>query len=583
MKELNMNFIKLLSMKRNICFVILVLGFSFIFSIDTLGQNSKMQSGKIFELPLEKRGDPYLPNAHRMKKVSPSYKYNKTSIKKSKSSTIVTTQVNVDANGFNILGDAANEPSIAVNPLNANIMAIGWRQFDNVLSNFRQAGWAYTSDGGQSWTFPGVIDSGIFRSDPVLDFDADGNFYFNSLTIDPDTNYLCKVFKSTNGGALWDSGVSAGGGDKQWMAIDRGTGAGRGNIYVDWSQYSSSCAPGFFSRSTDSGSSFENCTQLNCNPDLGTITVSTDGKLYLAGRDFVSGTGFIVTKSLNAKTPSSLISWETPISVFMDGSIQFAPINPSGLLGQAYIDIYPSNISGQDNVFLMGTLFRVSNMDPGDVMFSKSSDDGISWSAPIRLNDDTSITNTQWLGTMSVAPNGRIDVIWLDTRNAPLGSDSSALYYTFSTDQGNTWSVNEQISASFDPHVGYPNQSKMGDYFDMVSDNVGAHLAWTNTFNGEQDVYYSYITPNVPNGIIENADNFNFSIFPNPTNGKFQISSEARINTIEIFNAVGEKVFSISINQKKYEVDLTSHSSGIYILKITNQDGAVRVKKLIKE
>ena len=82
MKELNMNFIKLLSMKRNICFVILVLGFSFIFSIDTLGQNSKMQSGKIFELPLEKRGDPYLPNAHRMKKVSPSYKYKKTSIKK---------------------------------------------------------------------------------------------------------------------------------------------------------------------------------------------------------------------------------------------------------------------------------------------------------------------------------------------------------------------------------------------------------------------------------------------------------------------------------------------------------------------
>lgn len=583
MKELNMNFIKLLSMKRNICFVILVLGFSFIFSIDTLGQNSKMQTEKIFQLPLEKRGDPYLPNAHLRKKVSPSYKYNKTSIKKSKTSTIVTTQVNVDANGFNILGDAANEPSIAVSPLNANIMAIGWRQFDNVLSNFRQAGWAYTSDGGQSWTFPGVIDSGIFRSDPVLDFDSDGNFYFNSLTIDPDTNYLCTVYKSTSGGALWDAGASAGGGDKQWMAIDRGTSIGNGNIYVDWSQYSSSCAPGFFSRSTDSGSSFENCTQLNCNPDLGTITVSTDGKLYLAGRDFVSGTGLIVTKSLNAKTPSSVIAWETPVPVFMDGKFQFAPINPSGLLGQAYIDVYPSNISGQENVYLMATLFRVSNMDPGDVMFSKSSDDGISWSAPIRLNDDTSITNTQWLGTMSVAPNGRIDVIWLDTRNAPLGSDSSALYYTFSTDQGNTWSVNEQISASFDPHVGYPNQSKMGDYFDMVSDNVGAHLAWTNTFNGEQDVYYSYITPNVPNGIIENADNFNFSIFPNPTNGKFQISSEARINTIEIFNAVGEKVFSISINQKKYEVDLTSHSSGIYILKITNQDKTVRVKKLIKE
>ena len=50
-------------------------------------------------------------------------------------------QVNVDANGNNIVGDAANEPAIAVNPTDDNKMAIGWRQFDSVLSNFRQAGW----------------------------------------------------------------------------------------------------------------------------------------------------------------------------------------------------------------------------------------------------------------------------------------------------------------------------------------------------------------------------------------------------------------------------------------------------------
>jgi hypothetical protein len=34
----------------------------------------------------------------------------------------------------------------------------------------------------------------------------------------------------------------------------------------------------------------------------------------------------------------------------------------------------------------------------------------------------------------------------------------------------------------------------MGDYFDMVSDSNGVSLAWVATFNGEQDVYYSYIT-----------------------------------------------------------------------------------------
>jgi|SRR5580704_1292948 hypothetical protein len=41
-------------------------------------------------------------------------------------------QVNVDVNGNNVVGDAANEPSICVDPTNRNKMSIGWRQFDSV-------------------------------------------------------------------------------------------------------------------------------------------------------------------------------------------------------------------------------------------------------------------------------------------------------------------------------------------------------------------------------------------------------------------------------------------------------------------
>ena len=41
-------------------------------------------------------------------------------------------QANVDATGNNILGDAANEPSIAVDPTDGNKMIIGWRQFDSI-------------------------------------------------------------------------------------------------------------------------------------------------------------------------------------------------------------------------------------------------------------------------------------------------------------------------------------------------------------------------------------------------------------------------------------------------------------------
>src|SRR5882762_1506575 len=51
--------------------------------------------------------------------------------------SFISYQVNVDANHQNIVGDAANEPSIAVDPTNGNRMVIGWRQFDTVNSNFR--------------------------------------------------------------------------------------------------------------------------------------------------------------------------------------------------------------------------------------------------------------------------------------------------------------------------------------------------------------------------------------------------------------------------------------------------------------
>src|ERR1043166_842554 len=90
-------------------------------------------------------------------------------------------QVNVDVNGNNIVGDAANEPSIWVDPTNPRRMTIGWRQFNSVSSNFRQGGWGYTTDGGLTWRFPGVLENNVFRSDPVLNSTETGTFFYLSL------------------------------------------------------------------------------------------------------------------------------------------------------------------------------------------------------------------------------------------------------------------------------------------------------------------------------------------------------------------------------------------------------------------
>jgi hypothetical protein len=299
-----------------------------------------------------------------------------------------------------------------------------------------------------------------------------------------------------------------------------------------------------------------------------------------AGELYICGNGLLVVKSLNAQISGSIITWNPPASVFIDGELSGSVINPDGLLGQGNIDVDRS--SGQGNVYVLATVFRFSNSDPGDVMLAKSTDGGLTWSSPIRINDDSSETNTQWFGTMSVAPNGRIDAVWLDTRDNP-GSDSSALYYSYSTDEGNTWSVNEKLSASFDPHVGYPNQNKMGDYFDMVSDNSGAHLAWANTLNGEEDVYYSHIIPPINIGVNEIFVDAPISILPNPTSGTFVIVSEAKQSHIEIYTVLGEPVYSTIIFKTMTQIDISSQPAGIYFLKIVSQDGSRVVKKIIRE
>jgi hypothetical protein len=316
------------------------------------------------------------------------------------------------------------------------------------------------------------------------------------------------------------------------------------------------------------------------------MAVGNGGELYIAGGDGGSSEpgNIVVTKSPDAQIPGSIISWNLPVSVFIDGNLGFGvTANPGGLLGQVNIDVDRFNAFGQDNIYVLASVSRLSNSDLADVMFAKSEDGGLTWGSPIRINDDSSLTNTQWFGTMSVAPNGRIDAVWLDTRDAPFGSDSSVLYYSYSTDKGYTWSVNEKLSDSFDPHIGYPNQEKMGDYFDMVSDNSGAHLAWANTLNGEQDIYYSNIIPQTIIGVNEISNNAAFSIFPNPTTGAFVISGMAKQSQLEIYSTLGEKVYSTTIFNTKSEMDISAQPSGVYFLKIINPDGRTVVQKIIRE
>ncbi len=498
-----------------------------------------------------------------------------------------TIQANVNEDGENILGDAANEPSIAVDPSDPNRIMIGWRQFDNVGSNFRQAGYAYSEDAGQSWTFPGSIDAGVFRSDPVLDCNSEGIFFYNSLTVDGNGYYLCTVYKTGDGTMEWDDGTFAQGGDKQWMRIDNTGGIGAGNIYSNWTMFYSFCYPNYFTRSTDNGNSYENCTSIPGEPQWGTENVGPDGELYIVGVGEFNDV--MVAKSVNAREAGSVIEWIQHTPVYLDGELDgWREINPAGLMGQAWVDCDRSDGPGRGNVYVCATVDRYTGIDPADVMFARSTDGGLTFEDPVRINDDLSVSKYQWFATMSVAPNGRIDVVWLDTRSDPAGLFKSALFYSYSVDQGVTWSVNEQLSAIFDPHVGWPQQDKMGDYFDMVSDEGGAHLAWANTLNGEQDVYYAYITPDdVGLDDMDTKNSFvKISNFPNPftdkTTIRYILGEDTHVK-LAVYDIYGRQVAELLDEPKEsgtYTIDFpaTDLSTGVYFTVLTAGGSSERVR-----
>jgi hypothetical protein len=554
-----------------------IVAIAFLNPLVLTGQSLRIPAEKKLLMHNESPDDAYLPNAFNNKKTSPAYRFKIEN--RSIGSTITTVQVNVDSAGQNILFDAGNEATIAVNPVDANQIVIGWRQFDNVASNFRQAGYSYTADAGQTWTFR-YIQQGTYRSDPVLGETKEGKFYFNSLG----NGFYCRTHASTNGGATWSvGGTAAHGGDKQWIAVDGTTGVGSGFIYSAWNPNYSTCDTFSFTRSINNNVSYQSCTAVDGDPFWGTMTVGNAGELYIAGGDMFSN-DLVVAKSLDAQVAAAIVSWEPPSYIFMDGYLNAQlPVNPEGLLGQVYIDVDRSTGPGRDNVYVLSSLSRLSNSDMGDVMFSRSTDGGVTWSPPVRVNDDIdeSGINIQWFGTMSVAPNGRIDAVWLDTRDDLSGTDSSALYYSYSYDQGNTWSVNEKLSALFNPHVGYPNQSKMGDYFDMISDETGAHLAWANTLNEEQDVYYSRIVPGIPAGIHSASASISFSVFPNPATTSFTIECKMANGELKILDAMGRIVYEQILTSQSAKI--THHlTPGIYLIKISDGE-KILTKKLVIE
>lgn len=71
-------------------------------------------------------------------------------------------------------------------------------------------------------------------------------------------------------------------------------------------------------------------------------------------------------------------------------------------------------------------------------------------------------------------------------------------------------------------------------------------------------------------------------LYPNPAHNNLQLSSEALIEELSIYNAIGQKVLSAIPNGNQNSIDISGLANGIYILNSTS-NGNIKSQKFIKQ
>lgn len=82
------------------------------------------------------------------------------------------------------------------------------------------------------------------------------------------------------------------------------------------------------------------------------------------------------------------------------------------------------------------------------------------------------------------------------------------------------------------------------------------------------------------NDFTINDDNI-LTVYPNPSNGIFSISSQQE-SLVTVYDMIGKKVLSTKVSIGSSNLDLSNYANGIYLLTVTNQNGGLKTFKLIK-
>ncbi|RPI14753.1 MAG: T9SS C-terminal target domain-containing protein [Ignavibacteriae bacterium] len=457
--------------------------------------------------------------------------------------TVGRTDVFNGYDNFNMGVDFA-EPYIATNP----------RDPANSFCAYNMNGLYYTKN-GYTWiknnpSFPGYGTLG----DPVMCYDSLGVAYYVQLYQNGSV-YGMVVVKSTNKCVDWSApyamtATTAGLTDKEWIIADQSAGPYSNYLYAGWRQFGSQSNMRFI-RSTNGGMNWS--TPITLSGSQGAyVSVGPNGNtpggcVYFA---CMNGGSLVLYRSTDAGQtfPNTFVAASpSPPGTSCAGRNTVKNCIRTDMFPRMAVD--NSYTSTRGNVYI-AYAGNPPGPDLADVYIVRSTNYGLNWSDPIKVNDDATTTD-QWMPSINVDnKTGRIYMCWYDSRIDPSGNVMTQVYGSISTNGGTSFISNSPISdVAFNPNtvaVGQPGGEKyMGDYIGISDKGVAAWMDGRNNNMGSYTAYYpdfaltlSITSANLVNndslqvkvrvpsrkGIIDQAVRFTVSVDTLPQSGSIQFS-----------------------------------------------------------
>ena len=387
-------------------------------------------------------------------------------------------RANQDSSGRN-----QNETTIAINPTDPNNFVGGAN--DARLGSWTAAFYA-TTDGGQTW----IDGISPFRKhsnqgDPTVAFCGDGTVVFGYLDyVGAYQPVRLVVAKSTDKGLTWpQSGVVAESNgtpfiDKPYIACaPNGTGTYANRAYMSWTNFGTTTSPIRVAYSTDRGVTWTGAKNVSGSGGVqGSVPVAGRGGVVYV---FWGGpTGIEFAKSTSGGGTWS--GWKTVSSIsgigddlwFRRNSFPTAAIDTSRTATDGFVYVAWADSRNGD----------------ADILLSRSTDGGTTWSAPIRVNDDpVGNGRDQFFPWMAVDEDGNVHLMWHDRRE-DAADDLFHVFVATSRDGGVTFDRNIKVTdvASRSSLTGF-----LGDYAAIAARGGKLVPLWSDlrAGTGEEDAY----------------------------------------------------------------------------------------------